>query len=137
MPGITIADCQDGILTVDLATILHLLGSQVENSEWIVFDLECRGAAADRLHQVADTETRISGQTLLQLAGHLTQVIDGVFEGYQQGESSPWAIVQAIDSSAYEVESNDRAALLRLKQHFKAVRDWTNREPMKPISLVS
>ena len=106
---------------VDLIDILALLGPQAEESDWEIADLECVGAAAEQLYQFAEENTRVRGCTLLQLAADVTQVIDGVFSGYRSGESRPWVRVRAVDSSAYDVESDEEAVLTRMKQRFQEV----------------
>lgn len=122
MPGVTITDRKDGnVLAVDLVDILHQIGSLAEESEWEISEVECLGTAADKLHQLADTNVRIPGDILLQLAANLIQVIDGVFIGYRNRESQPWIVIEAVDSSAYDVESEDEAVLEQMRQHFKQV----------------
>lgn len=124
MYGIEIADRRDGsFLTVDLVDILNVLGSLAEESEWEISEVECLGTVADKLHQLADTKVRVSGKTLLQLAANLTQVIEGVFAGYRNGESEPWIVIGAVDSSAYDVESTELSVLEPFRQKFKQVAD--------------
>ena len=75
------------------------------------------------MHSLSDRQTRVSGQTLLELAANLTQIIDGVFKGYRGSGEQPWITVQAVDSSAYDVESEDEKVLMLMRQHFKQVAD--------------
>ena len=122
MYGIEIADRRDGsFLAVDLVDILKILGSLAEESEWEISEVECLGAVADKLHQLADAKVRVSGQILLQLAANLTQVIEGVFAGYRNGESEPWIVIEAVDSSAYDVESSEISVLELFRGKFKQV----------------
>lgn len=125
MRGITISDRQpnNNILAVNLAEILQLLGPQLALTKWEISDIECLGTDSERLHQLADTQTRVSGETLLQIATNIIQVIDGTFAGYLKNESKPSIILRAIDSSAYDVESSDDAILTRLRQRFQNVED--------------
>ncbi|NEP46579.1 MAG: hypothetical protein F6K35_48255, partial [Okeania sp. SIO2H7] len=70
MRGITISDRQpnNNTLAVNLADILQLLGPQLASTEWEISDIECLGTESDvasatlrdRLHQLADTQTRVS-----------------------------------------------------------------------------
>ena len=124
MRGVTITDSKNNFLRVDLVDILHLLGSQAQDSEWEISDVECVGFAADALHKLSDSKTRVPGQTLLQMAAHLTQVIDGEFTGYCEGEKQPWIIVRAVDSSAYDVQSEDEDVLAHIRCRFKEVTDF-------------
>lgn len=124
MRGVTITDKQANspVLAVELIDVLRLLGPQAEESDWELVDLECVGAAAaDELHKLADSHTRLSGRRLMRLAADVTQVIDGDFIGYRRGESSPWVRVRAADSSAYDVQSDDEAVLTRMRQCFHEV----------------
>ena len=88
MRGITISDRQpnNNILAVNLAEILQLIGPQLALTEWKISDIECLGTDSNRLHQLADTQTRVSGETLLQIATNIAQVIEGTFAGYLKDE---------------------------------------------------
>lgn len=125
MRGITISDRQPNtnILAVNLADILQLIGSKLATTEWEISDIECFGNYSDRLYQLADNKTRISGETLLQIAQNITQVIDGTFAGYLQNKSEPNIVVRVIDSTAYDVESNDEDILTQLQQRFQNIED--------------
>jgi hypothetical protein len=126
MHGITITDStEDGrFLVVELKDILDLAGPSAEESEWELAAVECvDGAAADEIHRLADCRARVPGRVLLQLAADVKQVIDGVFAGYRQGEPRPWIIIRAVDSAAFDVESEDPGLLTRLRQHFRSVSD--------------
>jgi hypothetical protein len=121
MRGLTITEStQDGrFLSTDLIDILRLLGSHGVNAEWEIAGVECVGAAAaDELHRLGEARGRVPGGTLLKLAAEVTQVIDGVFAGYRSGETHPWVVIRAVDSSAYDVESDDEAVLARIRQDF-------------------
>lgn len=58
---------------------------------------------------------------LLQLAASITQVIDGLFEGYDQGAPKPWIIMEAVDSSAFDIQTEDEDVLAKIREHFKEV----------------
>jgi hypothetical protein len=121
MRGVTITDStQEGrFLATDLIDILRLLGSQGVNAEWEITGVECVGAgAADELHRLGEARGRVPGGILLKLAAEVTQVIDGVFAGYRNGATHPWVVIRAVDSTAYDVESDDEAVLARIRQHF-------------------
>ena len=125
MRGITITDHNDGnVLTVDLVDILHVLGSCIEDTEWEIAAVEAVGTtAADKLQRLGDSKARVPGRTLLELAATVTQVIDGQFVGYRPGQDPPWIILRAIDSSAYDVQSEDEDVISRMREHFKSVAD--------------
>ncbi len=78
--------------------------------------------AADRLEALAQSKERISGKLLAKLANSVHQVIWGEFRAYEAQTISPWVIVRAIDSSWYEVETDDEQVLARMRSAFKDVR---------------
>src|SRR5947209_2514816 len=124
MRGVTITDStQDGLfLATDLIDILRLLGAQALEAEWEITGVECVGAAAaDELHQLGEAKGKVPGGTLLKLAAEIIQVVDGTFTGYRHGETHPWVVIRAVDSSAYDVESDDEAVLARMRQQFQNV----------------
>jgi hypothetical protein len=124
MQGITItARTEDNLLAVDLIDILRLLGSDVEGNSWEISQVECVGSDAEALHQIADSETRVSGMKLFEIASNLMQVIYGTFKAYRLGESIPWIVIRAVDSSAYDVETQDEAVLDRIRNSFTQVTD--------------
>lgn len=130
MRGVTITDSsKDGrFLAVDLADILRLLGSRAEDAEWELSEVECVGVAADTVYQLAESKARVPGRTLLRLASDVTQVIEGVFAGYLTSQAQPWIIIRAVDSSAYDVQTEDQDILRRIKQQYKRVRDLPNND---------
>lgn len=135
MHGITISDSTDDqrMLTVDLIDILRLLGPSATDSEWLISGVECAGgAAAEDLHRLADQPARIPGGKLLSLATGVTQVIDGIFTGYRNGETQPWITIRAVDSSAFDVQSDDEEALARMKRHFRNVTAFGGVAPPPP-----
>jgi hypothetical protein len=124
MQGITITDkcCNDLLLGVELVDILCLLGKHSRNLEWEISGVESIGnEAADRLHELSDNKARISGRTLLQLAAGVSQIVEGKFVGYRHRNDKPWIIIQAVDSSAYDVYCEDNDLLAKIKQHFAQV----------------
>jgi hypothetical protein len=124
MGGVTIQDStEDGrFLKIDLHDILNVLGWFAEESEWVISGVECVGGnAADELHRLSDNNNRVPGQTFSCLAADVTQIIDGVFKGYRKGENSPWVIIWAVNSSAYDVETENQEILDRIRKHFRNV----------------
>jgi hypothetical protein len=64
----------------------------------------------------------IDGTRMLVAAQQLHQVIDGHFEAFEN-ESTPWVVVRAVDSSWWEVLSDDQAVLDAVRSRFKVVED--------------
>jgi hypothetical protein len=124
MFGVTILDHSDnGVLSLDLKDIL-LLGSQAESSEWEISQVEALDEVeAEELHCLADKGARVPGQRLIRLASAVTQIINGIFRGYQKGESEPWIVIQAVDSSAFDVQCNKKDVIHQIRQQFRNVAD--------------
>lgn len=125
MFGVTILDHSDnGVLSLDLKDILLLLGSQAEGSEWEISQVEALdGIEAEKLHCLADKRARVPGRELVRLASAVTQIIDGIFRGYQEGESEPWIVIQAVDSAAFDVQSDNNDVIHQIRQQFRSVVD--------------
>lgn len=126
MKGITIRDIdpERGVLAFDLHDILELLGEKGLVSQWEVRAVEvASGVAATRLERLADEESVVDGNELLSLARAVNQVVDGEFKGTLPGEAKPWVIVRAVDSSAYDVETDDKRLLDGIRRRFSVVDD--------------
>ena len=122
MQGLAITDTtEENFLSFDLFDILTQIGDSIEDSEWVISEVECFGEAADEIDRLAENQSKVPGIQLLDLASNVTQIIDGVFTGYRLGEDTPWMIIQAIDSSEYEVFSTDRKLLDRIHDRFRCV----------------
>lgn len=114
--------CQrEGELGFDLADVLNALGPRVARSTW----------AIEGLNYVSHDETdipvlhggdgaRVLGTELLSSLPNLLQVIDGEFRAFEAG-GEPWVILRAVDSSWWEVVSEDRAALSAIRDQFRNV----------------
>jgi len=118
------------LLAVDLSHLLNLLGARAAHSCWEVSDVANRSAAimvsgeeaADQMEVLARSTGRISGDHLAKLATSVIQVIWGEFRAYEDEAKFPWVIVRAIDSTWYEVESEEPHVLELIKSAFKDVR---------------
>jgi diaminopimelate decarboxylase len=124
MRGVTITDRNDeGTLAVDLIDILKVLGPEVDNAVWELSNVESVGNSADQMHKLSDDRGRISGKVLRNLADNLQQVIDGVFKAYRTDGGPSWVTIRAVDSSAYDVESEDEDVISRIRNSFTNVDD--------------
>ena len=124
MKAVMIRDMQpDGrCLAVDLRHVLDALGERVTTSTWCVIGVWALGSAAEEL-AAFDEHQIVAGARLLQLATEVYQIIDGIFFGTDPGASSPWIVVQAVDSSYYIVHSDDPAVLDTTRRVFHDVLD--------------
>lgn len=71
-----------------------------------------------------DDTTTVSGQRLREFAEDVTQVIDGVFSGFESGSAEPWVVIDAVDSSYYLVRSDDSSVLDAIRSTFRQVSDY-------------
>ena len=124
MRGVRICDMHErGFLAVDLQHILDLFGERTIQSQWRASEVWETGEAGEELERLADAKTLIPGDRLSDLAHHLVQVIDGEFAGFESGNDSPWIIIRAVDSTFYEVLSEEPAVLDRVRAAFQKVSD--------------
>jgi len=127
MKFVTISDKDDrNLLAFDLKDILDALGDRPAGWTWEVQDLECTGHSADELHHIGDTQRRIDDDRLLELVSDLLQTINGTFIGRAKSEE-PSVVIRAVDSSYFDVQSDDVALLRRLQDRFVQVSeidDW-------------
>lgn len=115
MRGITITDMKNGVLAFDLIDILNIVGDKALDSLWEVSNVEAVGESADSLHYLSDANARLSGSELRKIATGVDQVIDGTFMAYLNGANTPWLLIRAVDSSAYDVESTDESILSHIR----------------------
>lgn len=130
MHTVRIYDMADSMLDFDLRHILAALGTQAIEYSWMVSGVAAYDAAFDatgeqagRLDELATSGRRIRGDRLRDLANGTQQVIWGEFQAYADASATvPVLIVRAIDSSFYEVATNDPYVLQNLRATFRDVR---------------
>jgi hypothetical protein len=111
---LNITDNRSDGLPIDLHDVLRPLMAEVVESCWEIDAPDCSGEAAEEFDAIAAQKSRISGQSLLDLVGRVHQVIDGDFTAYRSYEDvRPWFVVRAVDSTSYDVETDDEAILTR------------------------
>jgi hypothetical protein len=127
MRGVIIRDGskRDGKHTLDfgLREVLDTLGSRAAASRW-----RCSGVRytskdeqdIDALER--ETGELIDGAALLAATERLQQVIDGQFEAIEN-QNTPWVVVRAVDSSWWEVLSDEQAVLETVRVRFQDVED--------------
>lgn len=117
-----IIGCQgEGGLDFDLAEVLNALGPRVARSAWTIESLSyvSRDDVEIPLLHSGEGE-RVPGTELLSSLPNLLQVIDGEFRAFE-AEGEPWVILRAVDSSWWEVVSEDSAALSAIHGLFRNV----------------
>ena len=110
-----------GGLEFDLAEVLGALGELAVQSDWSCSRLnyvsrdECD---VEVLERAAAPNGRVKGADLLNGIQQLAQIIDGDFEA-TDANGHRWAVVRAVDSSWWEVWSDDETALGAVRGRFK------------------
>jgi len=119
-----------GILSVDLSNILRLYEGDVLACSWQCRDYWCIPPSGDECRDDSQLGQRMSGAEFMEWTGRWQQVIDGEFVGTQEGDSRPWLIILARDSSYYVVVAAQPDRLAPVKAHYRDVRDsdhWSAR----------
>lgn len=131
-----------GFLAVDLKTLLDVVGDDGATLVWTVQALSVSGTLGDGRSVVElEEESRrpphglvMSWNDLTSLASRLTQVQDGVFAGCAAQDQIPAAgddealyrqteiVLEAIDSSFWNVYSSDQNLLKRFRERFRSTR---------------
>ncbi len=125
MAGVIIRDTDKrGVLSVDLAPIMETVGERALRSRWRVTGVETTGGeTAEDLYRVCDNGAVVTGDRLLELARGLWQIIEGIFEAYDNDLDVPWLMVRAVDSCWWGVVTDDLVALAKLKRVFREIID--------------
>lgn len=123
--GVSISDVDArGVLSLDLREILALVPEDAIDSSWQVSGADAVGPSAEALHDASDAGVLLSHPRLCEIAADLTQTIDGEFRAYRPGESDPWLVIRAVDSSGFDVISDDLALIETLRRRFQRVREY-------------
>ena len=113
-----------------LAAVLDALGSGVSTSQW----------TGRRLHYCSKDNQDISsleqlglgraipGTEFLNALPNLAIVIDGEFAA-TDAEGRPWVILNAVDTTWFEVTSADPAVYAAIKSRFEAVEEQSSDGP--------
>jgi hypothetical protein len=114
-----------GGLDFDLRDILETLGRTARVCTWRGSDIQY--ISRDE-RDVAPIEAlakgnAVSGDDLIDGIGQLSQIIDGQFEGTEPDSSTPLVIIRAIDSSWWEVLSDDETVLGAVRRRFRAIEE--------------
>ena len=129
MRGLRIKDlAEGGYLAFDLRDLLSVIAAAAESSRWRCTDLWCipiEPIGEGELKLQYDSGSLITGSTLSALAERTRQVIDGEFRAYRGSPTSEeaWLVIRAVDSSFWEVFSDDDNVLRQLRVRFHDVQD--------------
>jgi hypothetical protein len=85
--------------------------------------ISATGDGEAALEELARSGARVAGTRLIEIARDVRQIIWGEFKGYADGAvDEPWIVIVAVDSSWFEIHSDDEAVLARIRKAFKDVR---------------
>jgi len=131
MPTLRIHDLDNGVLAVHLPQLLDLLAPISLDAEWIVAPVrsdgtdkfEATGSGAEELEELADASMPVSGMELMILSVNTEQIVWGEFVATMPGAIEPWMSIRVIDSTFFEIETADVAALAAIRSAYQDVRD--------------
>lgn len=130
MFGITISEFDNfGVLAIDLRQILTALGEKAIECHWLIEGVEAFGPKAEKMHELSDMRASVTGDVLVELANEVSQVIDGKFSAFESDAETPWLVVSAVDSSAYDITSTDLFQLNQLLRRFPSAQFIPGMEP--------
>lgn len=122
-PTVALPPGDAGCLNFDLAEILTAVGDAAIDSEWLVTAVDCFGDSYAEFIATAEGARVISGARLLDLASRISQIIDGEFVARSTAQEPPWLVIKAIDSSWWEVWTDDERVRASIRRRFNAVSD--------------
>lgn len=133
MTALRVYDLRDHVLAFDLRDLLRLLAPRSLEARWVVSTVkssrpghewfEATGEGGERLEVLAQGDGQLSGSEFAALAENTRQVIWGEFVGSAPTQSDkPWVIIRAVDSTFYEIDSEDEAVLDKISSTYKDVR---------------
>ena len=132
MRGLRISDLKDHHLAFDLRDLLHMLGPSSLNAWWRprtpIWYIAEEEASVDALEWRDGDAQWTSGSELLNETQRLLQVVDGVIEGFRTPNKltaidQPWVVLRAIDSSWWEVYTDDSEVLTAIRDRFRDLGD--------------
>ncbi|MBZ5759686.1 hypothetical protein LAV84_05525 [Rhizobium sp. VS19-DR104.2] len=133
MTTLRVYDLKDSRLALDLKDLLRLLIPRSLEANWIVSTVksaepghewfEATGEGGEQLEVLAQDDAQLTGSELAVLAEDTWQVIWGEFVGWQPAQSDKaWVTIRAVDSTFYEVDTDDETVLNKISSTYKDVR---------------
>lgn len=133
MTALRVYDLEDHVLALDLRDLLRLLAPRSLEARWVVTTVksskpghewfEATGDGGERIEVLAQHDGQLSGYDLAALAENTRQVIWGEFVCSTPTQSDkPWVIIRAVDSTFYEIVSEEEAVLDKISSTYKDVR---------------
>ena len=133
MATVRIYDLNERGLAVDLIDLLRLVAPQSLNASWNVTTVksskpgrewfEATGEGGEQLEGLAQRNAQLPGSELAALAENTRQVIWGEFVGLASTQSDKtWVIIRAVDSTFYEIDTDDEYVLGKIRSTYHDVR---------------
>ena len=133
MATLRICDLKEHVLALDLKDLLRLLAPRSFEASWVVSTVksskpehewfEATGEGGEQLEALAQDNARLSGSDLAALADNTRQVIWGEFVASVPMQSDKtWVIIRAVDSTFYEIDTDDETVLSKVNSTYKDVR---------------
>lgn len=133
MAILRIYDLKENVLALDLRDLLRLLTPRSLQANWTVSTVksskpghgwfEATGDGGEQLEELAQDDARLSGSDLAALAEKTQQVIWGEFVGSGPMQShKTWITIRAVDSTFYEIDTDDETVLSKISSTYKDVR---------------
>ncbi|MEM9744240.1 MAG: hypothetical protein AAF918_16265 [Pseudomonadota bacterium] len=120
---ITDFDPDTNFLSFDLIDILMAIKPTLGPMNWRLNQVECVGAQADVVHKICDEESTVTTAELIELAKAIDQTIDGEFCGYPRNLNKPTLCIRAVDSDAFDIETNDISVIALLMERFERIHE--------------
>lgn len=127
MRAVRIPPQDDGLLGFDLAEVMSAVGDR-DDLRWVLrfasFNGDVSAVWSDGIDRVEANSRLVDGvpmtwEQMRRLAGACTQIIDGEFGGYQEGQLR--LRLEVIDSSYWVVTADDPQALTSVRLAFHGV----------------
>ncbi|TAN44358.1 MAG: hypothetical protein EPN22_07690 [Nitrospirae bacterium] len=119
-------------LEFDLVDILFVLGMRALRSLWKISNLEYvtdRGRTMDEVFgSDQDKDYYMDGKEFIAASRYVFQVIDGEFEATDTSQDRPWAVIRAVDSSWWEVYTDDPAVFENIRLRFRNVEEIADKD---------
>jgi hypothetical protein len=126
MRGVTISDrdASGNLLAFDLRDILDVVRGRQPDLVWSVSGVEALGATQP-LDEAAAKGAPIGTEELRRMAERITQTIEGRFVGTRRAQTAaPVVVIRAVDSSCFDVETDDTAILNDLRSRFRRITEY-------------
>jgi hypothetical protein len=111
-----------------LGQLVSVLGTRAETSLFTIvdsLDLELAGSeSSTEILAWAKRGSRISAERMRRV-GEGVQVVDGEIQGYEPDAATPWIRLRGVDSTYWDVATDDQNVLAHLRNTMQEVDDQT------------